>query len=53
MKRLAAWLALLTGIAALVFFGLLPPAFEARVNRVIGPPPPAAAARAAALHKTL
>ena len=53
MNRILAWLALLAGIAALVFFGLLPPAFEARVNRVIGPPPPAASARAAALHKTL
>jgi membrane dipeptidase len=53
MKNLASWLALLTGIAALVFFGILPPFVEAGMNRVTGPQPPAASARATALHKTL
>ena len=53
MKRFIAWLAALSGVAALVFFGLLPPYVESRMNRVIGPQPPTASARAAALHKTL
>ena len=53
MKRLIAWLAALSGVVALVFFGLLPPYVESRMNRVIGPQPPTASARAAALHKTL
>ncbi len=51
MKRVTAWILLLAGIVALLFFGLLPPAFEARVNRVTGPAPLAATARAAALHE--
>ena len=53
MKRLGSWIALLAGTAALVFFGLLPPFFESRLNRITGPQPSAVTARAAALHKTL
>ena len=53
MKRLTAWLAALSGIAALVFFGLLPPYVERSMNRVTGPQPPQVSARAAALHRTL
>ncbi len=53
MKKLGAWIALLAGVIALVFFGILPPYVEAGMNRVTGPQPPAATARAAALHKTL
>lgn len=53
LKRLFGWLALLSGIAALVFFGLLPPIVERSMNRVTGPQPPQVSARAAALHKTL
>ncbi len=53
MKRLFAWLAALSGLAAFVFFGLLPPIVERSMNRVTGPQPPLASARAAALHKTL
>ncbi len=53
MKKLLAWFAAFTGIAAVVFFGLLPPLAERGMNRVTGPQPPVATARAAALHKTL
>ncbi len=53
MKRVLAWGALVLGIAALAFFGLLPPYFESTVNRVTGPQPSAVTARAAALHKSL
>ena len=53
MKRLSAWLALLVGIAALTFFGFLPPYFESTVNRVTGPQPPVVSARATMLHKKL
>ncbi len=53
MKRLAAWLALVTGIAAFGFFGLLPGLVERSMNAVTGPPPPQVSARAAALHRTL
>jgi membrane dipeptidase len=53
MKRILAWAALLLGIASIVFFGVLPPIVEGRMNVVTGPQPPAASARAAALHKTL
>lgn len=53
MKRFFAWVALLLGIASIVFFGVLPPIVEGRMNVVSGPQPPAATARAAALHKTL
>ena len=53
LKKLLAWLAALIGIAAVVFFGVLPPYVEAGMNRVTGPQPPAASNRAAALHKTL
>jgi membrane dipeptidase len=53
MNRVFAWVALVLGIAALAFFGFLPPYFESRINRVTGPQPPAVTARAAALHKTL
>ncbi len=53
MKRLIAWFAVLSGLAAVVFFGLLPPIVERSMNRVTGPQPPHVSARAAALHKTL
>ncbi len=53
MKRPGSWIALLAGTAALVFFGLLPPFIESRLNRITGPQPSAVTARAAALHKTL
>ena len=53
MKRLASLIALLSGLAALIFFGLLPPLIEQSMNHVTGPPPARASARAAALHKTL
>lgn len=53
MKKLFSWLAALSGIAALVFFGILPPIVERSMNRVTGPQPPHVSARAAALHKTL
>ena len=53
MKRLTAWLAALSGIVALVFFGLLPPYVERSMNRVTGPQPSQVSARAAALHRTL
>jgi membrane dipeptidase len=53
MKRITAWLALLTGMATLFFFGFLPGIAERMMNRVTGPQPPVATARAAALHETL
>ena len=53
MKRLTAWLAALSGIVVLVFFGLLPPYVERSMNRVTGPQPSQVSARAAALHRTL
>lgn len=53
MTRILAWLALLLGVAAFVFFGFLPGYVEGRMNIVSGPQPPAASARAAALHKRL
>ncbi len=53
MKKLFSWLAALSGIAALVFFGILPPIVERTMNRVTGPQPPKVSARAAALHGTL
>ena len=53
MKRLASSIALLSGLAALMFFGLLPPLVEQSMNHVTGPQPARASARAAALHKTL
>lgn len=53
MKKFLAWAALLLGIASIVFFGVLPPIVEGRMNVVAGPQPPAAMARAAALHKKL
>ncbi|MES2288733.1 MAG: dipeptidase [Pseudomonadota bacterium] len=53
MRKIFAWAALLLGIASIVFFGVLPPIVEGRMNVVAGPQPPAATARAAALHKTL
>jgi membrane dipeptidase len=53
MKRVVAWVSLLLGAAALVFFGFLPPYFENRVNKVTGPQPPIASTRAAALHRNL
>lgn len=53
LKKLFGWLAALSGLAALVFFGLLPPLVERSMNRVTGPQPPLVSARAAALHKTL
>ena len=53
MKRVIYWLALVTGIAALVFFGFLPPIVESRMNSVVGPQPAEVSPRAAALHRTL
>jgi microsomal dipeptidase-like Zn-dependent dipeptidase len=53
MRKLLAWLAALSGIAAVIFFGILPPIVERSMNRVTGPQPPQVSARAAALHKTL
>ncbi len=53
MRRILAWLALLTGIAAFGFFGLLPGIVERSMNQVTGPQPPVVSARAAALHRTL
>jgi membrane dipeptidase len=53
MKRPFAWLAALSGVAALVFFGLLPPLVERSMNRVTGPQPPQVSARAVALHEAL
>ena len=53
MKKLFSWLAGLSGVAALVFFGILPPIVERSMNRVTGPQPPKVSARATALHKTL
>ncbi len=53
MRKVIAWFAALTGIAALVFFGILPPIVERSMNRVTGLQPPQVSARAAALHRTL
>lgn len=53
MRKIFAWLAAFSGIAALVFFGILPPLVERSMNRVTGPQPPQVSARAAALHRTL
>jgi membrane dipeptidase len=53
MKRFLAWISLLLGTAALMFFGFLPPYFENSVNKVTGPQPPAASTRATALHRSL
>ncbi len=53
MKRIFAWLAALSGIAAVIFFGLLPPIVERSMNRVTGPQPPQVSARAVALHSRL
>ena len=53
MKKLFSWLVALSGVAALVFFGILPPIVERSMNRVTGPQPPKVSARATALHKTL
>jgi microsomal dipeptidase-like Zn-dependent dipeptidase len=53
LKKLFSWLTALSGVAALVFFGILPPIVERSMNRVTGPQPPKVSARAAALHKTL
>jgi microsomal dipeptidase-like Zn-dependent dipeptidase len=53
MRKSIAWLAALSGIAALVFFGLLPPIVERSMNRVTGPQPPQVSARAATLHAKL
>lgn len=53
MRRIIGWVALLLGVAALVFFIVLPPIVEGRMNVVAGPQPPAASARAAALHRKL
>ena len=52
-KRVLGWASLILGVAALTFFGFLPPLFESLTNRVTGPQPPAVSARTAALHKTL
>lgn len=53
MKKLVGWLAALSGLAAVIFFGILPPIVERSMNRVTGPQPPEVTARAAALHRTL
>jgi microsomal dipeptidase-like Zn-dependent dipeptidase len=53
MRKLLAWLAVLSGVAAVVFFGILPPIVERSMNRVTGPQPPQVSTRAAALHTTL
>jgi microsomal dipeptidase-like Zn-dependent dipeptidase len=53
LKKLFSWLVALSGVAALVFFGILPPIVERSMNRVTGPQPPKVSARATALHKTL
>ncbi len=53
MKRILSSIALLSGLGALLFFGLLPPLVERSMNQVVGPEPAQASARAAALHKTL
>jgi len=53
MPKSLSWLALLLGIAALVFFGFLPGYVEGQMNRVTGPQPPRVSARVAALHKSL
>ena len=53
MKKLFSWLAALSGIAAIFFFGILPPIVERSMNRVTGPQPAQVSTRAAALHKTL
>ena len=53
MKKIGAWIALLAGIAAFVFFGLVPGIVERSMNRVTGPQPPQVSARAEALHRTL
>ena len=53
LNKLIGWLAALASIAAVVFFGILPPIVERSMNRVTGPQPPEVSVRAAALHKTL
>jgi membrane dipeptidase len=53
MKRVAAWISLFLGAAAIAFFGFLPPYFENKTNVVTGPQPPAASTRATALHRNL
>lgn len=53
MKRFAAWLALLGGLAALIFFGFLPGYIANSMNRVTGPQPPQSSVRAARLHASL
>jgi microsomal dipeptidase-like Zn-dependent dipeptidase len=53
IRKISAWIALLAGIAAFVFFGLLPGIVEGGMNRVVGPAPAPATVRAAALHGTL
>ena len=53
MRKFLGWTSLIFGIAALVFFGFLPPYFESITNVVTGPQPPAVSARAAALHRNL
>ena len=53
MRRITGWGALLLGLAAFVFFGLMPGIAERSMNRVTGPQPAVVTARAAALHRTL
>ncbi len=53
MRRIIAWLGLLLGVAAFVFFGIVAGIAEQSMNRVTGPEPAPATARAAALHRTL
>ena len=53
MKRLVGWGALLAGLAAFVFFGLVPGIVERSMNKVTGPAPLVVTARAAALHRSL
>ena len=53
MKRVLGWAALLLGLAAFVFFGLVPGIVERSMNKVTGPAPLVVTARAAALHSSL
>jgi membrane dipeptidase len=52
MSKYLAWLALLSGIAAVAFFGILPGIIADRMN-VVTPVPDEASPRALALHETL
>ncbi len=53
MRGWFAWASLGLGLAAFVFFGLVPGVVERSMNRVEGAAPPPVSARATTLHRTL